>query len=297
MNNNQVLSLLIIIILSAFLLPVSGSGLSVTPAKFTVDMDPSQSFSNTVTIQNSGNEPFQIEITPKREQTNGIVEIYSDDGIATWISVETNNFILNPGETKNVAFTINAPAQFDYNDAKGVLMITGTPVSSQDNSNSASFKIHQGIEIAVPINVGLPGPIIESISLLDYNTSPFLLTYMPGIFNYHIKNNGTVTEKVNASTQIKGWFNEYQTSSTGEVIPGDENYLKNSWEPDIFDFGLYSVETNITYGKYGSIQNIMQKNDFFVLPIWLIIIVLLIILAVVIRKKEIKSPIVIQRRK
>ncbi|MCZ3367171.1 MULTISPECIES: carbohydrate-binding protein [Methanobacterium] len=290
--------LLVAVYVLVLVLPVSGAGLLASPAKFNINLNSSQTFTGSVNVQNTGKGTLQVSIDKKREQNNGKITLFADDGIAQWISVDTTNITLNPGETKTINFKVTAPSTINYSDAFGVLVIKATPVSKQSSSNNGiAVVVKQGVELLIPLIVGLPGPITESIGLSGQDIPWLLLTYMPGNFNYHIKNNGTVMENVTADSQINGWFNNYNIKTSGKVYPGNDYYIQNTWTPDIYDFGVYTVETNLTYGQYNGTKTITQKDNMIVIPIWLIILILVILATWIMRKKGVKSPIVIQRRK
>jgi Predicted membrane protein len=295
----KILSIVLVAIYSLLLvLPVSGAGLLASPAKFNVNLNSSQTFSGSVNVQNTGNGTLQVTIDKKRELNNGKLTLLADDGIAQWISLDTTNITLKPGETKTISFTVKAPTTINYKDAFGVIVIKAIPLNNQNNSNNKiSVVVKQGVELLIPIIVGLPGPITESISMLGHDVPWLLLTYIPGDFNYHIKNNGTVMENVTVNSQINGWFNSYDVKTSGKVYPKNDYYLKNTWKPDIYDFGVYTVETNLTYGQYNGTKTLTQKDNVVVLPIWLIILILLALTVWILRKKGVKSPVVIKRRK
>ena len=290
--------LLVALYFLVLVLPVSGAGLLASPAKFNINLNSSQTFTGSVNVQNTGKGTLQVTVDKKREQNNGKITLFADDGIAQWISADTTNITLNPGETRTINFKVTAPSTINYSDAFGVLVIKATPVSNQSSSNNGiAVVVKQGVELLIPLIVGLPGPITESIGLSGQDIPWLLLTYMPGNFNYHIKNNGTVMENVNADSQINGWFNNYNIKTSGKVYPGNDYYIQNTWIPDIYDFGVYTVETNLTYGQYNGTKTLTQKDNIIVIPIWLIILILVILAAWIMKKKGVKSPIVIQRRK
>lgn len=297
MRKNFLAIIMVITCFIGLVLPVAGVGLLASPAKFNLNLNPSQSVGGTVNVQNIGNSTLQVTVDKKREQSNGRVILFADDGIAQWISLNTTNLTLKPGETKSISFTVKAPSTINYRDAFGVLVIRGTPiVNPNTNSSGVSIITKQGVELLIPIIVGLPGPIVESINLLDHKVPWILLTYMSGDFNYHIKNNGTVMENVTADTHINGWFSKHNVTTSATIYPEDDYYLKNTWKPDIYDVGVYSVETDLTYGKYNGNQTVVQKDNLFVLPVWLIILILLAVTVWILRRENIKSPIVIRRR-
>lgn len=155
-----------------------------------------------------------------------------------------------------------------------------------------SAHITQATALVVPIKVGYPGPITESLSMVSHNATPILLSLMPGNLVYPVKNNGTVQAKMNNELTVKGFLENKRLKSTnGTVYPGDNYPFKSQWTPGFFDMGFYTVESNIHYGRDAQDQNLTSKNTVFVFPTWHIILILIVITIWILRKKEIKSPI------
>ena len=297
-NYLKKLSIITLILIAFTTTGWAASGLSVSPADINVKINSTQLSQEEISVVNIGDSPLNVNITKKRMMKNNAITLYADDGIATWITVDPAQFSLAPKETKKVKVSINIPANLNYTDAMGALIIKGSPVESNQNQSSSgtNLMVKQAPAVLVPVIVGLPGQIIESLGLSSHKSSLLLLNFMPGNFNYNVTNNGTVSENATTTTQINGWFSKHELKSSGTVFPGDNYYFKNTWTPDIYDFGIYTAETNITYGKYGANQTIVQKDNVFVIPVWLIILILLALTVWILRKKDIKSPIVIKRR-
>ena len=296
-NYLKKLSIIALILISLTTACWATSGLSVSPADITVKINSTQLFQEQISVANIGSSTLNVSIAKKRMIKNNVYTLYADDGIATWITVDPAEFTLAPNETKTITVSLNPPSNINYSDAMGALIITGNPIETQTkNSSGTNIVLKQSPAVLVPVIVGLPGQIIESLKFSNHNSPLLLLNFMPGTFNYNVTNNGTVSENATATTQINGWFSKHQIKSSGTVYPGDSYYFKNTWTPDIYDLGMYTAETNITYGKYGTTQTIVQKDNVFVIPVWLIILIVLALTVWIIRKKEIKSPIVIKRR-
>ena len=116
-------------------------------------------------------------------QKDDVSLLFSDTGIATWIHATPNNFTLAPNQKQVITFTITPPSSYNVNDAVGALLIQGYPIqtnNSNPNTSLPSVNIQQVPELIIPIVVGLPGPIIESLNLINESTPSTLLTYMPG---------------------------------------------------------------------------------------------------------------------
>jgi hypothetical protein len=178
----------------------------------------------------------------------------------------------------------------------GALVVRGYSLKN-GSSASNSISVQQVPELVVPITIGLPGAIIESLELKDHYVPSFLLNFMNGTFVYHVKNNGTVYANMTGNIEMKGWFNSHNITATGGVFPDDQYYLKTSWSPGIWDMGLYDVKTTINYGRYSPNKSIITQDKMFVFPVWLIILIVLVVAIWYIRKKDIKPPISIKIEK
>lgn len=285
--------LLVIFIISiCSISPVVGLGLLASPPDVKFKIEPSETASGEILVKNIGADEVNVTISKTRLLKDNIHLEYSDTGIAQWIVPGITNFTLKPGETKTVPFKVIAPENINYNDAMGAILVTGTPLNVT-NSNS-TVNIKQGIQLIVPIIVGLPGPIIESLQLLEHSAPTVLISYMPGDFIYHVKNNGTVYANMTGNIEIMGLISDHKVPIQGGVFPEDQYYANTTWEPGFSDFGLYSADTTIKYGRYNQTQTLKTHDTILVIPIWLIILIILAVLIWYIRKKDIKPPIKIK---
>ncbi len=280
----------ILMILTGFftvLSPTFAAGLIATPPSFNTSLQPSQVFTGTITLNNVGSDPVQVEVIPQREQSDGIHLIFSDTGIAQWIKVAPNNFTMNPGESKTITVTVRAPATINYNDAFGVVLIKGTPTNAPGFSggNATQVMVKQGIELGIPVIVGMPGPIVEDLQLQDHKVPWVLLNFMKGKFEYNVNNTGTVKEKATGNVHLDGWFQDHDIPlNSTEIFPGDNYHLQGTWEPGITDLGLYKVETTVNYGQFTP-KNVVSNGWIFVFPVWLIVIIVLIVTIWILRGK------------
>ncbi|AAB84566.1 unknown [Methanothermobacter thermautotrophicus str. Delta H] len=178
MKVRHLTALLMIIFIVGYVAPAVATGLWASPADFRYNLKPGDSVSGEVTVRNIGKEEVSVNVTKKRLLMDSVNLVYSDRGIAQWITIEGNTtFRLKPGESRKIRFTVNAPGKINYLDAAGALVIRGVPVQ---NAATGQIQIVQGVELVVPIYVGLPGPIIESLKLEDHKAPTILLSFMPG---------------------------------------------------------------------------------------------------------------------
>lgn len=268
-------------------------GLLATPSTFGYNLNDTRTVSGQFMLENIGNVDMNVTLLKKRLLMDNIHLEFSDDGIANWITINTpSNFILKPGEKKAVPFTINAPSQFSYNDALGAITANGVPILSE--GNQPQFGVQKVVQLVITIVAGIPGPIIESLELLEHSAPTVLLSFMPGDFMYHIRNNGTVYANMTGNIEINGLIGGQKIPLEGGVFPEDDYYLKAQWVPGFADFGIYNAKTVINYGRYRQDKTLVTTSTILVIPVWLIIILILALAVWIIRKKEIGSPIKIK---
>ena len=209
------------------------------------------------------------------------------------------NFLLGPHEKKVVNFNVVIPTNVSYFDAAGALIIQGHSINSSKNTGNSkpTLQIEQVPELIIPILIGLPGSIVESLQLLEHKAPSVLLSFMPGTFEYTLKNNGTVVANMNGTIEINGWFSKHNVTMSGKIFPEDNYYMFTKWEPDFWDFGIYDAKTTISYGREQQDKTIVTADKILIIPVWLIILILLVVVIWIIRKREIESPIKIKIEK
>ncbi len=290
---SKILVITLILGLLAAVIPVYASGLSATPPQFQFKLSPTNpTGSGEVTISNIGNDTVNVVVEKKRMLKDDVHLELTDSGIADWITITSpTNFTLAPGQSAKVSFKITSPGQFNYNDAVGAIVINGAP---QNIGNRTGLTIVQGIQLVVPVVVGLPGPIVQSLQVTQHSAPQVLLSFVPGVFTYNLDNKGTVYANITGNITLNGWLNKETVPIQAGVYPGDNYTLRTQWTPGFFDFGLYSADTNINYGRYQQNNTVTTHDTVLVIPIWLIIILAVGLIVWYLRRKGVKSPVKIK---
>lgn len=290
---SKILAITLILGLLGAIIPVYATGLLATPPQFQYKLDSSNPRgSGEVTIKNIGEETVNVTIEKKRILKDDVHLELTDDGIANWITITSpTNFTLAPGQSAQVSFTITAPEKYDYNDAVGAIVANAVP---QTTSTQPGITVLQGIQLVIPIAVGLPGPIVNSLVITDHSAPQILLSFIPGVFTYQLDNNGTVYANVTGEIKLNGLLNSATVPIETGVYPGDNYTLQTKWTPGFFDFGLYSADTTLNYGRYQPDNTVTTHDTVLVIPVWLIIILVVVVLVWYLRRKGVKSPIKIK---
>lgn len=282
------LTILVFIFIMGSLYPIIATGLWASPAEFRYDLKPGGTVTGEVTVKNIGDETVKITVEKKRLLMDSIHIVYSDKGIANWITINDNTtFNLKPGESRKIRFTVKAPSRINYSDAVGALIIRGIPVVTNATGGT---QITQGVELVIPIRVGLPGPIIESLQLLERKVPGIFLSFIPGEFVYELRNNGTVQGNMTGTIEIKG-LTTHTLPIDGVVYPEDNYTLVKTWTPGWLDLGVYKVDTTIKYGRFHPAKTITASDTIVVIPVWLIILIIIGAVIWILRRKGVEAPI------
>lgn len=139
MKTRHLTVLLMIIFLLGYIAPAVATGLWASPADFRYSLKPGESVSGEVTVRNIGKEEVSVNVTKKRLLMDSVNLVYSDRGIAQWITIEGNTtFKIRPGESKKIRFTVRAPEKINYLDAAGAIVIRGVPVQNSRTDTDSS---------------------------------------------------------------------------------------------------------------------------------------------------------------
>lgn len=285
--------LIILIILLFLMSSVSSVNLVVSPTRF--EIKNTTHFQGKVTVGNFGNETIDVEVDKKRILKDKLHLLLVDGGAADWIKVKEAKFTLNPGERKDVHFEVVVPSDYNYRDAVGALVVRATPKTTPRAAGGTQVVLKQGTEIIVPVVIGLPGPIRESLKLENFKAPFIIISPLSGEFKYTLHNVGNCYQNFTGVVTLKGLFTTTRINSTGGVYPGDKYTDVIAWKPGFLDIGLYSANANIEYGKYNPHEPLKASSQVIVIPGWLLILIIIILVSRLLKGKKMPIKIKIEK--
>ena len=275
------LKTVLIVLLYCILLttPIWGAGgIQATPPDFEYTLNHGEHHTNTITIINTGDIPLKVEIQPKKLHISDNHLTYKDTGIATWIQIQNTNFTLQPYQQQSITFNLTIPSGLDYNDALGAILIHSTPQTPNSNIY---------MDLAIPLQVHVPGPIHESILLINHTIDQILFSGMKSDIQAEIQNNGTTRTNITSTTNIKGLTNEYTVTNNTLIYPTEQNTITTTWKSNWYDIGIFKANTTLTYNNFGEDKKITYTKQITLIPLWLPIIIIGLTLALLRHKKRI----------
>ena len=295
MNKKQYYGMVLLIssILAPFILLVTstkaadnGQSFTISPPIFELKANPGDRLEETVSVYNSNSYDLPLVTTVENLKPmgeKGQVQVIggSDEGLPTlkeWIKINTVNFTVTKGGTKNVTFSINVPSNAEPGGHFATVLF-GTTSSSLEGSGS---QVSQKIGTLVLLTVA--GTTQEAAEVTQFAPEKTLFWRNQAInFNLKIYNSGNVYVRPRGYMVITNIFGNKVAQieiDDKNILPTAVRDIPQEYKPK-FLFGPYTASLALVYGN--SNQNINATCGFWVIPwlqtsIGLIVLILLFLL-------------------
>ena len=262
-------------------------GLVISPSLREAKVSPGDKYSDVVKVTN----PTESNLTVDVSVQNFLAQNEEGDKkfldatetttyeLAKWITVE-KKFTLKPNETKEVNYSINAPANAEPGGHYAVLLFSPKLEKPADVAGSGALiesKIGTTLLVTVPGNLTYGAKIAEFSTsknlFTDSTNSIDLVTRFQNLSSVHVKPQGSIVIKnVLGSTVASLVVNENQNN----VLPDSIRKFTNNWEKKS-GFGPYRATISLNYGDG---KTVASELSFWIIP-WketLGVIVIIIVL-------------------
>jgi len=278
----------------AYAADANGNGIKVSPVRTDVTINPGESKTVTMTVQNvTGSEAtFQAIINDFVANTeNGEPALILDSSkyapshsLKRYIST-IQNFSLKAGESKNINVVVSIPSSAAGGGYYGAVRFA--PASSDGGKN-----VTLSASVGSIILVRVPGDIKDDMTISSFDVrrgadgvagSSFFVTNKDLYATIRFRNNGNVHEQPFGKVQLlKGGKIQQETeinnvTPKGNVLP-DSTRRFNIKLDKVSAFGKYTVQGNFGYGTSG--QLLTASTTFWVIPLALIVAVIVGIIIV-----------------
>ncbi|MCL5795008.1 MAG: DUF916 domain-containing protein [Patescibacteria group bacterium] len=276
------------------------TGLVVSPPLKEIETNRSNSFTDNIKLTNPTENALKISISIQDFAAQGEEggQIFLDPetdnqtfSLAKWVTTENNNFSLNPGETKEVKYTIKVPENAEPGGHYGVIFFTPQITSESIISGSGTVVVPK---IGTLLLVSVPGDIKYRAEIASFSTNKKLYLNSKNIVDFigrfenlssvHVKPQGTITIKNALGKKIASLT---VNDKNGNVLPNSIRKFQNDWEKK-YGFGWYKADLKLVYGNA---QTATANLIFWIIP-WketlgaVIILLVLIWMATHIRWKK-----------
>lgn len=216
--------------------------------------------------------------------------------LASWIKISSSQLTLEPGETKEVAFTISVPLDAEPGGHYAGIFFASGGVSSGGGQIGVQSKLGALVIMTVAGNIREQAAI-SSVTLDGSST----VNRPPVNFNIRIQNTGNVHIKPKGKVTVLNMFGgEVETLSIPQdknVLPGQTRLFEVTWvkkssagpkgnffqevgaEFSNFALGTYTANIEATYGQND--KTMIGKVKFTIIP-WRALTVLILGIAILI---------------
>lgn len=271
-----------------------GSGLSISPTRTELRIQPGQSDKVEVSIRNVTRgaiiaKPFISDF--ESDDATGEPRLYANTDKRNSASI--NSFVsglqdvpLQPGENKTLIYPVNIPASAAPGGYYGAVTYRAVPANA---ASPESGEVALTANVASLVLIEVSGDITEQIQLdsvkvlKDTKASSFFTT-KPNKAAINVKNNGNSFSKPFGTVSLTDMSGKqiysYELNNAtprGNILPKTNrtftDEVKNISKP-----GRYTLTANISHGNGGEV--LTQKVSFWYIPVWLLVLMIVVLLGI-----------------
>lgn len=273
----------------------SGSGLSVSPTRTELSIEKGGTEKVELNVRNVTRgpiiaKPFISDF--ESDDTTGEPRLYANTEKRNSASISSfvtglEDVTLQPGEDKNLTYTVNIPADAASGGYYGAITYRAVPANQADLE---SGEVALTANVASLVLIEVPGDITEQIQVTNVSAKKgdkagSFFTGVPDKVAITVKNNGNSFSKPFGTVTItdmsgKQVYSYELNNSTprGNILPKTNrtftDELKNVKKP-----GRYTITANVSHGSGGEV--LTQKVSFWYLPVWLLVVLAVLLIAIV----------------
>jgi len=166
--------------------PTPDFSLLVTPTRVIVPVG-DRLHESTVEVRNQGRHPTEVVVMKKDVEVDpsGTLRLvdHAPYSAMEWVTVTPHQFLLQPGQRKQVTVKVDLPADPEPGDHH-----VGLVFVSPSGESDGNIRINRGI--GIPVYVEVPGIVDRSVQLLGF-TAPRFAVRGPVTFSAALRHTGT----------------------------------------------------------------------------------------------------------
>jgi len=265
---------------------MAATGLTIQPIKISETLSPGDTATGQILLSNASADDTIVNITVQDFVPTSGTESFQFVGrapgvtsVRDWISIDAPiQFIFKPGESKEIPYTIKAPADAEPGSHFGVIFFKATRAADKN------LQMKVGTQVGVLTFVTIPGKFEQKGTLTGF-TAPSFVQGGPVSLSMEFSNTGTVYFEPKGTIDISNMFGSKIASvpiGGYAVLPTGVKKMDFSWNVTGLLLGRYTATANI-YDTEGSVISTAAVS-FFALPIWYLVgfvIVLIIVFFII----------------
>ena len=255
-------------------------GLQLKPAIVEDKVIPGETHQYSLTVTNISAALGTFYLTAK--DIKGVDDqgrpIFSNTGevtgyeLSSWITLPQTSLTLNPGESKNIAFSVQIPLGASPGSHFASIFFNDKPIQPTSSGTGVGF------DVGSIVSLRIAGNIHEVAQLREFSTSKLIYANPNVDFSSKVQNLGNVLVQPMGVIQISNMFGREIASvpvntQFASVFPNSSRTYAANWKSDTFAFGRYQAIVSLVYGDTER-KTIYSTTSFWVLPLVPILLVL-----------------------
>ncbi len=265
-------------------------GIKISPIRIEEIIKPGDIIQKSVKVTNLSS--YKTTLYPYRKDFKaageaGYPELLSPGsdihGCGSWIKISEEGIPFEPGEEREVVFTIEVPQDIGPGGYYGALMFGTVPpearLKGKGEERGAAITVGQQTGSLILLKVF--GKTVEEAMVREFSTDkdvysiPFKINFIT-----RIENLGNVHIKPQGSIEIRNMLNRKVgvvkfNEAGANILPNSIRRFETNWEGNI-GFGKYTALITLSFGTFTSEggqgrQTIYAQTSFWIIP-WKIII-------------------------
>lgn len=254
--------------------------IQISPVKQKISVKPGDSYSDTIKVQNVGAARFNYNVyaTPYSVTSDKYDPNYTNfttfSQMSNWITFDekTVKGSLEPGETRDVRYTVNVPEDVPAGGQYATIMAETADGNDENSTVNVVHRVGTILYAAIPGETRVSGEIVKNNVNTFYFSPPLTVTSL-------VKNTGNVEETAKYTVKIYPLFSNEAVFNTEEaeenaysrdIMPETERFNSITWEgaPTI---GIFKVTQTIDFA--GQEQNHEVSKLVLICPLWLLFVI------------------------
>lgn len=254
-------------------------GLVISPASNRIELRSGQTYTGEMSVQNTTDADMTIKtsvgsysIIDNNYNSPNYDSPSKWSVIKDWIKIDKTDFVLAPGESQIIKYTVTTPADPPAGMQYATIFAENVPPKT-DSGITATSRI--GMVLSARM---LDGETIEKASIQNDKIAGYQPT-SPLKASFSVKNEGNIGADVTYSLKVKNAFNGSEVysseSQTSSVYPETTRNMSLKW--DQVGIGFYNVEMIINLnGREHTVKKLVCT-----VPVWIIILLAIAILSLI----------------
>jgi hypothetical protein len=252
----------------------SEAGIGIRPATIENGAAPGETQTHIVGVTNLSGTPqtYYLYLRDIVAVEEGGVPVFAEEDeektgyeLSQWLTLDTQELALNPGEEKEITVTIAVPENATPGSHFGAVVVSMEPPRLRRTGAAV------GYEVANIISIRVAGDVVEEAQIRSFSTGNYVYGEPKVDFSSRVENKGSVLLRPFGPLEIYNMFGKRVAMITlnenkSGIFPLSERTFDIVWEAE-GGFGRYEAVLSLVYGEQGRQSTISSTTSFWILPL------------------------------